>query len=185
MTAVFEQAYVKKLNGPNVKKGTSKMDLAEQLMEDIKTLQGDERLRPRWSPSGAARPRSIASRPTSTRRSTTFEAGLEASDDDIAPSQIYAYACLKMGVPYANGAPNLSRRHARAARARAQAGPADHRQGLQDRPDADEDDPRARLQGAHARPRRAGTRRTSSATATARCSTIPSRSRARKSPSSA
>src|SRR5437868_10397970 len=51
MTAVFEQAYVKKLNGPNVKKGTSKMDLARQLMDDIKSFKatnGCDRLIAVW-----------------------------------------------------------------------------------------------------------------------------------------
>ncbi|MBV8762668.1 MAG: inositol-3-phosphate synthase [Deltaproteobacteria bacterium] len=107
MSAVFEQAYVKKLNGPNVKKGTSKMDLAQQLMEDIKqfkTKNGCDRLVAVWCGSTE-----VYRKPTDVHSSLDkFEAGLKASHDDIAPSQIYAYACLKMGVPYANGAPNLS-----------------------------------------------------------------------------
>jgi myo-inositol-1-phosphate synthase len=107
MTAVFEQAYVKKLNGPNVKKGTSKMDLAEQLMADIKSFKeknGCDRLVAVWCGSTE-----VYRKPTEVHSSLAkFEAGLQTSHDDIAPSQIYAYACLKMGVPYANGAPNLS-----------------------------------------------------------------------------
>jgi myo-inositol-1-phosphate synthase len=107
MTAVFEQAYVKKLNGPNVKKGTSKMNLAEQLMEDIKQFKATnkcDRLVAVWCGSTE-----VYRKPTDVHASLAkFEAGLNASHDDIAPSQIYAYACLKMGVPYANGAPNLS-----------------------------------------------------------------------------
>ena len=107
MTAVFEQAYVKKITGPNVKKGTSKMDLADQLMTDIKTFKdknGCDRLVAVWCGSTE-----VYRRPTDVHMSLDkFEAGLKASHDDIAPSQIYAYACLKMGVPYANGAPNLS-----------------------------------------------------------------------------
>jgi len=107
MTAVFEQAYVKKLNGPNVKKGSSKADLAEQLMTDIKTFKetnGCDRLVAVWCGSTE-----VYRKPTEVHSSLEkFEAGLKASHDDIAPSQIYAYACLKMGVPYANGAPNLS-----------------------------------------------------------------------------
>jgi myo-inositol-1-phosphate synthase len=107
MTAVFEQAYVKKLNGPNVKKGTSKMHLAEQLMEDIKqfkTKNGCDRLVAVWCGSTE-----VYRKPTDVHMSLDkFEAGLKSSHDDIAPSQIYAYACLKLGVPYANGAPNLS-----------------------------------------------------------------------------
>ncbi|MFT3696056.1 MAG: inositol-3-phosphate synthase [Kofleriaceae bacterium] len=107
MTAVFEQAYVKKLNGPNVKKGSSKADLADQLMADIKTFKeknGCDRLVAVWCGSTE-----VYRKPTDVHSSLDkFEAGLKASHDDIAPSQIYAYACLKMGVPYANGAPNLS-----------------------------------------------------------------------------
>ncbi|HEY1547358.1 MAG TPA: inositol-3-phosphate synthase [Kofleriaceae bacterium] len=107
MTAVFEQTYVKKLNGPNVKKGTSKADLADQLMADIKTFKdknGCDRLVAVWCGSTE-----VYRRPTEVHSSLDkFEAGLKSSHDDIAPSQIYAYACLKMGVPYANGAPNLS-----------------------------------------------------------------------------
>jgi myo-inositol-1-phosphate synthase len=107
MTAVFEQAYVKKITGPNVKKGTSKMDLADQLMADIKAFKeknGCDRLVAVWCGSTE-----VYRKPTDVHMSLDkFEAGLKASHDDIAPSQIYAYACLKLGVPYANGAPNLS-----------------------------------------------------------------------------
>jgi len=107
MTAVFEQAYVKKLDGPNVKKGTSKMNLAEQLMEDIKSFKeknGCDRLIAVWCGSTE-----VYRKPSDVHMSlAAFEDALRNSHDDVAPSQIYAYACLKMGVPYANGAPNLS-----------------------------------------------------------------------------
>lgn len=107
MTAVFEQAYVKKLNGPNLKKGTSKMDLANQVMADIKAFKEKnacDRLVAVWCGSTE-----VYRQPGDVHSSLAkFEAGLQNSDDNIAPSQIYAYACLKMGVPYANGAPNLS-----------------------------------------------------------------------------
>ena len=107
MPAVFEQAYVKKLNGPNVKKGTSKMHLAEQLMDDIKSFKeknGCDRLVAVWCGSTE-----VYRKPSAVHMSlAAFEDALRNSHDDIAPSQIYAYACLKMGVPYANGAPNLS-----------------------------------------------------------------------------
>jgi myo-inositol-1-phosphate synthase len=107
MTAVFEQAYVKKLTGPNVKKGASKLELANQLMEDIKNFKqtnGCDRLVAVWCGSTE-----VYRKPSEVHSTLAkFEAALEQSHDDIAPSQIYAYACLKMGVPYANGAPNLS-----------------------------------------------------------------------------
>ena len=107
MPAVFEQAYVKRLNGPNVKKGSSKLDLAQQLMEDIKQFKatnGCDRLVAVWCGSTE-----VYRKPSDVHSSLAkFEDGLRISHDDIAPSQIYAYACLKLGVPYANGAPNLS-----------------------------------------------------------------------------
>ena len=107
MKAVFEQAYVKKLYGEHVKTGSSKMDLAEQLMDDIrrfKSENGCDRLVAVWCGSTE-----VYREPTSTHASlANFEEGLRQSSDDIAPSQIYAYACVKLGVPYCNGAPNLS-----------------------------------------------------------------------------
>ena len=107
MPAVFEQAYVKRINGPNVKKGTSKLHLAEQLMQDIKQFKatnGCDRLVAVWCGSTE-----VYRQPSDVHSSLAkFEDGLRTSHDDIAPSQIYAYACLKLGVPYANGAPNLS-----------------------------------------------------------------------------
>jgi myo-inositol-1-phosphate synthase len=107
MTAVFEQAWVKKLNGPNLKRGTSKLDLAEQVMDDIKRFKADnkcDRLVAIWCGSTE-----VYRKPTEVHASlAAFEEGLRRSSDDIAPSQIYAYACLKMDVPYCNGAPNLS-----------------------------------------------------------------------------
>lgn len=107
MPAVFEQAYVKKLSGEHVKQGTSKMDLAEQLMDDIRRFQsenGCDRLVAVWCGSTE-----VYREPTEVHSSLAkFEEGLRKSDDEIAPSQIYAYACAKLGVPYANGAPNLS-----------------------------------------------------------------------------
>jgi len=107
MPAVFEQAWVKKLNGPNVKKGASKMDLAEQLMRDIeqfKKAKGCDRLVAVWCGSTE-----VYRKPTDVHSTLAkFEAGLRSSSDDIAPSQIYAYACLKLGVPYNNGAPNMA-----------------------------------------------------------------------------
>ncbi|MFO0625760.1 MAG: inositol-3-phosphate synthase [Polyangiales bacterium] len=107
MTAVFDPGYVKKLDGPHVKRGTSKMDLAEQLMADIDAFKRDR---------GVTRCVAVWCGSTETWRPTTevhqtleaFERGLRESSDDIAPSAIYAYACLRKGVPFANGAPNLA-----------------------------------------------------------------------------
>ncbi|HET6610332.1 MAG TPA: inositol-3-phosphate synthase [Kofleriaceae bacterium] len=107
MPAVFEQDYVKNLTGPNVKKGSSKMELAEALMDDIRRFQRDsgvDRLVAVWCGSTE-----VYKQPGEVHATlANFEAGLKNSDPAIAPSQIYAYAALKLGIPYANGAPNLS-----------------------------------------------------------------------------
>jgi len=107
MPAVFEQSYVKNLHSDNVKTGSSKMDLADQLADDIQRFSeenGCDRLVAVWCGSTE-----VYREPTAVHLSLeAFEDGLRNSDPDIAPSQIYAYACLKLGIPYANGAPNLS-----------------------------------------------------------------------------
>ncbi len=107
MPAVFEQRYVTRINGPNVKKGTNKMELAEALIDDIANFRkssGVSRLVMVWCGSTE-----IFKRSTDVHQSVkAFEEGLAKSDPEIAPSQIYAYASLKSGVPFANGAPNLT-----------------------------------------------------------------------------
>ena len=107
MKGVFEPAYVKKLNGTWVKTGKSKMDLAEQLVADIeewKKANGVDRAVAVWCGSTE-----VYKEPADVHSSLAkFEKGLKESDENIAPSAIYAYACLRAGVPYANGAPNLS-----------------------------------------------------------------------------
>ncbi len=107
MPGVFDPAYVKKLSGTYVKQGTSKRALAEQLMDDIATFKRDNGLArcvAVWCASTE-----IYQQPSPCHASlAAFEKGLDDNDEQIAPSAIYAYACLKSGVPYANGAPNLS-----------------------------------------------------------------------------
>src|SRR6476646_6257564 len=107
MPAVFEQNYVKRLHGENVKTGKNKMELAEQLIEDIarfKSDKGCDRLVMVWAASTE-----IYMEESAVHRSLdAFEKGLYDSDPAIAPSMIYAYAALKSGVPFANGAPNLT-----------------------------------------------------------------------------
>lgn len=107
MSAVFDSRYVRNISGPNVKTGSSKMDLAEQLMADIrdfKVKNGCDRLVIVWCASTEAYIESSAVHASLA----AFEQGLRDSDPEIAPSQIYAYAALKCGVPFANGAPNLT-----------------------------------------------------------------------------
>ncbi len=105
--AVFDRNYVRKLDGPNVKKGKSKMELAEQVRADIREFKkssGASRFIMIWCGSTE-----IFLRPRAVHESVkAFEKGLEQNDEDIAPSMIYAYAALNEGVPFANGAPNLT-----------------------------------------------------------------------------
>jgi len=105
--AVFDTNYVKKLDGPNVKKGKNKMELAEQVRQDIREFKqssGAERLVMIWCGSTET---FIEAGPVH-QSVESFEKGLAANDENIAPSMIYAYAALKEAVPYANGAPNLT-----------------------------------------------------------------------------
>ncbi|HWR35102.1 MAG TPA: inositol-3-phosphate synthase [Clostridia bacterium] len=107
MKAVFDKNFVKKLDGPNVKTGANKMELAEQLREDIRNFKktsGAERLVMIWCGSTE----SFIKESEVHASVKTFENGLRNNDENIAPSMIYAYAALMEGVPYANGAPNLS-----------------------------------------------------------------------------
>ncbi len=107
MKAVFDHNYIRNIDGPNKKKGKSKMDLAEQVRDDIRKFRKSskaDRLVMVWCASTEAflKPSEIHS------SIAKFEKALTKSDAKIAPSMIYAYAALKEGVPFANGAPNLT-----------------------------------------------------------------------------
>ena len=107
MPAVFNRRYVKRLDGPNVKKGNNKMDLAGQLREDMRRFKKDnncDRLVMVWCGSTEV----YLTESAAHAKLAAFEKGLEKSDDNIPSSMIYAYAALKEGIPYANAAPNLS-----------------------------------------------------------------------------
>src|SRR6266852_7056266 len=105
--AVFDRNYVKKLDGRNVKKGKSKMELAEQVRADIREFKkssGATRLITIWCGSTET-----FIEPAAAHQSVkAFEKALTQNDENIAPSMIYAYASLMEGVPFANGAPNLT-----------------------------------------------------------------------------
>src|ERR1700730_11460757 len=105
--AVFDHNYVKKLDGPNVKKGKNKMDLAEQVRADIREFKkssGATRLVTIWCGSTET-----FLEPTAAHESLkSFEKAMTTNDEAIAPSMIYAYASLMEGVPFANGAPTLT-----------------------------------------------------------------------------
>jgi myo-inositol-1-phosphate synthase len=105
--AVFDRRYVKRLDGPNVKKGRNKKDLAEQLRADIQKFKKDHglnRLVMVWCGSTEV----YLTESAAHANIDAFEKALEASDDTIPSSMIYAYAAIKEGIPYANAAPNLS-----------------------------------------------------------------------------
>jgi myo-inositol-1-phosphate synthase len=107
MPAVFDQRYVKRLDGPNVKKGKNKRDLAEQLIADIRNFKAKHncaRLVMVWAGSTEV----YMTQAPCHQTIEAFEKGLEASDPAIPSSMVYAYAAIKEGIPYANAAPNLS-----------------------------------------------------------------------------
>src|SRR5437016_9740067 len=101
--AVFSQNYVRKLDGPNVKRGKTKRDLGEQVRQDIrdfKKTSGAARLVMMWCGSTE-----IFLKPGEVHETLKcFEQGLDKNHNDISPSMIYAWAALKEGVPFANGA---------------------------------------------------------------------------------
>ncbi len=107
MKAAFDKRYVKNLDGTNIKEFSSKKDLADQVREDIRNFKAANnctRMVMVWCGSTE-----IYMKESEVHQSiAAFEAGLESSDEHISPSMIYAYAALKEGVPYVNGAPNLT-----------------------------------------------------------------------------
>jgi myo-inositol-1-phosphate synthase len=107
MPAVFHKDYVRRLEGTNIKTGANKFELAEQLRDDIRRFKrehGCERLVMIWCGSTEVFLRAGAAHETVE----AFEEAMKADDPGVAPSMIYAYAAIMEGVPYANGAPNLS-----------------------------------------------------------------------------
>jgi myo-inositol-1-phosphate synthase len=107
LPAVFDQDYVKRLNGHHVKTAKTKMDLVDQVRKDIQRFKEQhdaQRLVMIWCGSTETY---IQPGPVHSSLEK-FEAGLKENDPAIAPSMIYAYAALSEGVPFSNGAPNLT-----------------------------------------------------------------------------
>lgn len=107
MKAVFDKSYVKNLDGTHIKQAATKWDLANEVINDIenfKTAHGCDRVVIVWCGSTERYIEQSAVHETIE----SFEAGLKNNDPAISPSMIYAYAAIKIGVPYANGAPNLT-----------------------------------------------------------------------------
>jgi myo-inositol-1-phosphate synthase len=105
--AVFDKHYVKRLDGPNVKKGKNKKDLAEQVVADIRKFKSDhtlDRLVMVWCGSTEI----FATETPAHQTIENFERALEQNDPAIPSSMVYAYAAIREGIPYANAAPNLT-----------------------------------------------------------------------------
>ncbi len=107
MPAVFDQKYVSRLSGTNVKKGKSKRDLAEQLRQDIREFKAKHKLDRMvmvWCASTEVYIKAGPQHATIEQ----FEKAMDRNDEAIAPSMLYAWAAIMEGVPFANGAPNLT-----------------------------------------------------------------------------
>ena len=107
MPAVFDRYYVKRLEGTHVKKGATKYELMEQIRRDIrdfKALNNLDRIVVIWCGSTEI---FISQQPVHSSLAA-FEKGMKENDIDIAPSMLYAYAALSEGIPFINGAPNLT-----------------------------------------------------------------------------
>ena len=107
MKAAFDQNYVKKLTGTHVKKARTKYDLAQQIKDDIRKFAKKNRVSRTvviWCGSTEIflKPHAVYATPA------TFEAAMKANHPAIAPSMLYAWAAITSGVPFANGAPNLT-----------------------------------------------------------------------------
>jgi len=105
--AVFDRRYVKRLDGPNVKKGRTKKDLAEQVIADIRAFKAEhnlDRLVMVWCGSTEV----FMTESPAHANIECFERALEENDPAIPSSMVYAYAAISEGIPYANAAPNLT-----------------------------------------------------------------------------
>lgn len=107
MKAVFDKNYVRKLDGKHIKKIPSKMDQANALIDEIATFKSKnklDRIVMIWCGSTEA----FCTVQDDHKNLKAFEAGLKNNSANIPPSMIYAYAAMKSGIGYANGAPNLT-----------------------------------------------------------------------------
>lgn len=107
MKAVFDKSYVKNLDGHNIKEAPTKYDLAKAVAADIEQFSktnGCNRVVLVWCGSTEK----YIEQSAVHESIKAFEAGLKNNDPAISPSMIYAYAAIRMGIPFANGAPNLT-----------------------------------------------------------------------------
>jgi myo-inositol-1-phosphate synthase len=107
MKAVFDRNYVKNLDGTFIKQTATKWDAAQELIRDIETFKKENnvnRVVIVWTGSTEKYLEQSAVHETIA----SFEAGLKNNDQAIAPSMVYAYAAVSAGIPFINGAPNLT-----------------------------------------------------------------------------
>jgi myo-inositol-1-phosphate synthase len=106
--AVFDQNYVKRLNGPNVKSAKTKMDLAHMVREDMQNFKQKNNLTRMVMIWCGSTETFMPPNDPAYNTVESFEKALRENNPAIAPSMIYAYAALQEGIPFANGAPNLT-----------------------------------------------------------------------------
>lgn len=107
MKAVFDPRYVKRLHGTHLKEGKTKWDLAQQLVDEIQQFQKEKQL-DRMIMISCASTEVFIERKEVHQSLEKLEAGMKNNDENIPSSMIYAYAALQLGIPFANGAPNLT-----------------------------------------------------------------------------
>ena len=107
MAAVFDRNFIKNIDGPNVKKGKNKLDLANQLRQDIRSFKKEKKLDRMVMIWCASTESYMEGQPVHLSLSA-FEKGLAENDPSISPSMVYAYASIMEGVPYVNGSPQIT-----------------------------------------------------------------------------
>ena len=150
MPAVFDSDYVKRIDGVHVQTAMSKLEAAEAVREQIRRFrdsQGCDRLVIAWCGSTEK----FITETETHQDIESFRRGLRDNDESIAPSMIYAYAALMEGIPFINGAPNLTVDIPALECLAKEQGAPHMRKGLQDRPDAGQDGIGAYAQGEDAR----------------------------------
>ena len=107
MPAAFDREYVKALDGKNIKKGKTKYDIALQVKKDIADFKKKHkctRLVMLWCGSTEVFMKQDEVHSTPEQ----FEEAMKSNHPAIAPSMLYAWAAITSGVPFGNGAPNLT-----------------------------------------------------------------------------
>jgi myo-inositol-1-phosphate synthase len=107
MKAAFDRNYCRNLDGAHVKKAKNKYDMALQIKQDIADFKKKtkvNRIVVIWCGSTE-----IFLTPQDVHSTIAkFEQGMKDDDPNIAPSMLYAWAAVTSGIPFANGAPNLT-----------------------------------------------------------------------------